>query len=376
MAETLPPDALSKLIGSIYDCTLDPGRWERTLIELAQVFEAEFLILSLNDLRHDCLVIDKSVGWEPLWLEERSKHLPEIHARVTEWLTPGTSLDEPFVASRHLEPSYLNSAPYVRDCLRPLGIADVTHLFLMHTPTHFSELVIARHQRQGIITEREIAIGKLLLPHLRRAVTISNVLEARIIERARMAEALDTIRCGVVLTDERGAILHLNRSAQRMLRNGGPVRDVQGFLKATSPSAAKELRSAIRLAAGDEARIGKTGLAIRLTEADAPPVFAHVLPMTGDLRTQLQSEAVAAVFIGAIPDEQNEAEMLAKAFGLTPAETRVLASLLAGRTLAETATALGVAATTVRTHLSSIFLKTGVCRQAELMRLAMHVRPC
>jgi FixJ family two-component response regulator len=48
------------------------------------------------------------------------------------------------------------------------------------------------------------------------------------------------------------------------------------------------------------------------------------------------------------PDEQNEAGMLAKAFGLTPADTRVLASLLAGRTLAATATALGVAATTVR----------------------------
>jgi hypothetical protein len=37
--------------------------------------------------------------------------------------------------------------------------------------------------------------------------------------------------------------------------------------------------SALALAAGNEAGIGKTGLAIRLTEPDLPPVFAHVLPL-------------------------------------------------------------------------------------------------
>ncbi|MBR0914660.1 hypothetical protein JQ589_32615 [Bradyrhizobium japonicum] len=33
---------------------------------------------------------------------------------------------------------------------------------------------------------------------------------------------------------------------------------------------------------------------------------------------------------------------------------------------------LGIAATTVRAHLSRIFEKTGVCRQAELVRLLME----
>jgi len=67
--------------------------------------------------------------------------------------------------------------------------------------------------------------------------------------------------------------------------------------------------------------------------------------------------------------------MMAAAFGLTPAETRVLAGLPAGRKLAETATALGVAVTTARTHLDSIFAKTGLSRQAELMLLATQMLP-
>jgi DNA-binding CsgD family transcriptional regulator len=136
------------------------------------------------------------------------------------------------------------------------------------------------------------------------------------------------------------------------------------------------LRAAIALAAKDESQIGKTGLAIRLTEVTAVPMFAHVLPMgAGDLRTRLVPASIAAIFIGASPDEQDGAETMAAAFGLTPAETRVLASLLGGRTVAETAAALGVAITTARTHLDNIFAKTGVSRQAELVRLASQIVP-
>jgi DNA-binding CsgD family transcriptional regulator len=69
------------------------------------------------------------------------------------------------------------------------------------------------------------------------------------------------------------------------------------------------------------------------------------------------------------PDEQDAVDMMATAYRLTTTEARVLASLLAGSTLAETAAALGIASTTARTHLDKIFSKTGVTRQADLIRL-------
>jgi hypothetical protein len=49
----------------------------------------------------------------------------------------GPSLDEPFVASRQLTQDYIASAPYVQQCLKPLGIVDIMHLFLVYTPLHF-----------------------------------------------------------------------------------------------------------------------------------------------------------------------------------------------------------------------------------------------
>ncbi len=341
----------------IYDCALDPSRWEQTLLDVRDALYCHFLSLHLTDLRHHRFLLSKTIGAEPYQMEQLSKHLPEIHATFGEALASSPSLDEPLVASRQFTTAYIETSPYFQEWVKP-------------TPMHFSLFGVVRDERQGIITEREIELGKLLLPHLRRAVTISKVLDVGTIVGTRMAEALDALRCAVVLTSEHGTILHANRSAEHMLHEGGPIQSAQGILQATAPSATSELRSALALAARNEAGIGKTGLAIRLTEPDVPPIFAHVLPLTGsDFRTRLQPAAVAAVFIGTPPDAQDGADAVAAAFGLTPAETRLLASLLAGRALAETAATLGIAGTTAKTHLEHIFLKTGVTRQAELMRL-------
>ena len=61
------------------------------------------------------------------------------------------------------------------------------------------------------------------MPHVRRAAMISDVLDMVTIERARMAEALDALRCAVLLADADGAILHANSAAEHMLRTGDAI---------------------------------------------------------------------------------------------------------------------------------------------------------
>lgn len=374
MDEVLSQRRLSELIGAIYDCALDPGRWEATLAEVAATFDCAVVSLTLNDLHGNRFLINKAAGWEPELLRLKSeRHVAEINARLTEWLVLQPSIDEMFVASAHLTPEYIQESLYVEECLKPQGIVDIMHMFLMYTHRQFAEIGLGRHVRQGIITAREIELGRLLLPHLRRAVTISGILDAQAIERARIAEALDALRCGVVLADRRGSILHANRAAEGMMRDGGPIRSHHGTLTAGTPAASRELRTAIALAARDEAELEREGGAVRLTAAGLPPAYAHVLPIAaGRLRTQLRPEAVAAVFIS-VPDGQGGIGLLARAFNLTAAETRVLESLVAGHTLAETAGHLGVAPSTAKTHLDHIFAKAGVSRQTELIRLAMQM---
>jgi DNA-binding CsgD family transcriptional regulator len=58
-------------------------------------------------------------------------------------------------------------------------------------------------------------------------------------------------------------------------------------------------------------------------------------------------------------------------FGLTPAECRLTALLIAGRSLQEASVQLGVSRHTVRSQLKEVFAKTGVNSQADLLRMLL-----
>ena len=285
-------------------------------------------------------------------------------------------MGEPVVLSRVTDRSAWENYRIFREWLSPQGIHDLMTVPIAREGKMAASLGLSRHGSAGEIGDPEIEAARLFAPHLLRCVTISKLLDLKSVVASTFKTALDKLRCAVVLTDERGVILHANHAAEQMLRDGDPIMGTAGVLTARAQAAAAEMQAAIRLAAAGEAGIGKTGLAIRLTAPEAPPVIAHVLPLTGgNVRTRLQPAAAAAIFISAAPDEQDGADTMAAAFGLTPAETRVVTSLLAGHTLAETAAALGIAATTAKTHLDHIFWKTGITRQADLVRLGTGLAP-
>jgi DNA-binding CsgD family transcriptional regulator len=59
-----------------------------------------------------------------------------------------------------------------------------------------------------------------------------------------------------------------------------------------------------------------------------------------------------------------------QAYGLTPAEARLLAALVEGERLNGYARRTGISITTAKSHLNSLFDKVGERRQADLIRRA------
>ena len=333
--------------------------------------------LYLFDRSHQKFLMMKIAGVdERYWGEVIGKYGSDIHRYATADEASNRSIDEPCLMSQ-MPRAVVEESRYVQEVLKPAQLIDVMSLHLLLTPTRIASLGMARHESNGAVAERDIRLAALLLPHLRRAVMISDLLDLCTIERARMAEALDALRCGVVLIDMQGTIVHSNGAAERLLAaDDGLIRARGGKFSAKVPSAARELSGAVKLATQNEPNIGNTGIAIRLTEVGEAPVFAHVLPLSGsNLRTQLLPSAIAAVFIGVPPSSEEAAAATAAAFKLTPAETRVLESLLGGHTLAATAITLGIAVSTAKSHLENIFTKTGVARQPDLARLATGLTP-
>jgi DNA-binding CsgD family transcriptional regulator len=62
-------------------------------------------------------------------------------------------------------------------------------------------------------------------------------------------------------------------------------------------------------------------------------------------------------------------EVIGRAYKLTPMELRVLLAIVEVGGIPEVATALGVADSTIKTHVGRLFEKTGAGRQADLVKL-------
>lgn len=91
------------------------------------------------------------------------------------------------------------------------------------------------------------------------------------------------------------------------------------------------------------------------------------------------SPITSAVALVVMARRRSDADRLAprvrRLFGLTDAEVRVMAGLTQGQTVEQIAVAHGVRVSTVRAQVRSIFEKTGVHRQADLVRLALSAAP-
>jgi len=133
-------------------------------------------------------------------------------------------------------------------------------------------------------------------------------------------------------------------------------------LRIADPAARQRLRDAVvgALATPDalvvDAAVGKRVISI------LPPSAA-----TGGFIAMLLTRPEAA--------HPPPGPILKSAYGLTPAELRVLALLIGGRTSADIAGELGVTTRTVKAHLQKLFRKTGVARQSDLVREVTRLAP-
>lgn len=121
-----------------------------------------------------------------------------------------------------------------------------------------------------------------------------------------------------------------------------------------------------------DAEIGTKGIALPLMARGLKSHVAHVLPLTAGARRRAGANyaAVAALFVHkAALDSLSPPEAIAKAYKLTPTELRVLLGVVEVGGVPEVAEALGIAETTVKTHLGRLYEKTGARRHADLVKL-------
>ena len=368
MSET---ERLSVLIGDIYDAALDSTLWIDVLGKTRAFIGGWAIALSWKDAaaKRGGSHFDEGNQQPPyrqLYFEKYVKLDPcttgQFFAQIGEPIATADLIPyEEFLQTR-----------FYKEWVEPQGLVDGAMAVLDKSATNFSFLALFRHRQDGRFDGEARRRMRLVVPHFRRAVLVGKVIDLKSAEAATLADTLDGIAAGMFLVDASARIVHANAAGIVMLDAADVLRAEGGRLAVRDPQADQTLAETFASAGSGDTAIGIKGVALPLVAQDGERYVANVLPLSSGARRRVGASyaAVAAMVVRkAALDAPSPPEAIAKAYKLTPMELRVLLAVVEIGGVPEVAEALGVAETTVKTHLGRIFDKTNSNRQADLVKL-------
>lgn len=239
-------------------------------------------------------------------------------------------------------------------------------------------VILCIHRGRGTqpLDEAQIDVCRRLGRHVCAALGIWRRQVRALGQRLLGNAVLDQLPHPVMLLDEQQRLHHANAAARRLLQDHDQLRLRDGALAIVSPQAQHEFLLTLR-----RLRIGGAqaycddapGAAMQAIVRLGAPHCAHAGAL---VLTRLHPDAtmgafgsrdLAMVLVCELHHHPPIDRFLAAAiYGFTPAEAAVAVAVAEGRTLADIAAGHGVARSTVRAQLNSVFAKMGVSRQAEL----------
>jgi DNA-binding CsgD family transcriptional regulator/PAS domain-containing protein len=362
-------EALTCLIGHIYDAALNSALWVDVLARVGEFVGGEAGGILFKDSISKVSVPYYHFGVDP--------HYVQIYAQTHSKFDPMSTLPffdvEQIVSVPELVPiDEYRQGRFFSEWMQPQGWTDAASVVLDKSESGCSIVAILRSKARGMVDDEMRRRMALVVPHLRRAVLIGNLIDLRQSEAATFADLLDGLSAGLFLVAADGRIVHANAAAHGMLSGGDLLRSISGRLVTHNHQADGVLHETFAAASKGDTGVGASSTALPLTTAGGERYVAHVLPMTSGARrfAGVAYAATAAVFVRKAAMETPSApEVIAKTFNLTPTELRVLLAIVEVGGIPEVAAALGVADSTIKTHVGRLFEKTGGSRQADLVKL-------
>ncbi len=172
-----------------------------------------------------------------------------------------------------------------------------------------------------------------------------------------IGEVFERLPLPLILIDEQLRILAANAMGVQLLERDDGLGLRHGMLKVTR-AVASQLAAAVE--GGDHLHLDV------VRPSGATPYVLRLLS-TGGSDTGQPLAALVVRDADAMPKQP--CPVVGKVFGLTRAESRLAHQLVRGNNLLSAAGELGITQNTARTHMKRIYAKTGVRRQADLVRL-------
>ena len=361
---------LLQLIGEIYDSTLNPEAWNAVLPRIGAFVGGSAGGLFAHDSSRRSGNIYYQFGTDPdyrqLYLDKYLTLDPMFGTYFV------LDVGEVFSTSTIMSHAEFLQSRFYKEWIKPQGWIDNVCVYLDKAPEGQAGFAVFRNERQGLADAPARERMRLLVPHLRRAVLIGKLIEFKTAQAATFADALDGLSAAMVFVDSDGRITHANAEGRAMIADGGVLRASLGRLVAGDLNVNRALRDIFLAAATGDAAIGIRGVAVPLVAHDGERYVAHVLPLASGARrgVGVNYAAAAVLFVQkAALATRSPPEVIAKTYGLTPMEVRVLLAIVEIGGAPQVAETLGIGEGTVKTHLKRLYQKTGARRQADLVKL-------
>lgn len=194
--------------------------------------------------------------------------------------------------------------------------------------------------------------------------------------KRRIAEyVIETSGTGTLLVEADGTIVTTNSVADAMMMRGSALMVRDRKLRARTAAMTQQINMAIAEMARLQSSVAEARHYVSFALPDPDRLHPLTLiirpgPPYGPVSAPLKRTAMLVLRDPARP-AMLPVDDLERLFGLSPAEARLATRLADGDGLDEAAQMLGISRNTARSQLQSVFTKTGVNRQGDLVRLLL-----
>lgn len=366
---------LFALIAALHEGVVDDDHWLIALDRLSDTFGGVALFLGTTQRSGSGFELSGH-RVDPQWIElvngELAGHEANpIYSAVSHALRtdPIGTLMQPIRLSELLDREAYHSSPVYRHAIAPAGHEYAMAMVLFADSTSAISLTLVRPEAAGDFTQHEVELARAVGPHILGALRLRHQFALA----RSSALMLDKFDHGVVLLSASGHVVHANAEAERMLAAHDGLRVEHGELRAGYPADTRTLRQMVSEA--DRAARGASlqpRQALRLPRPSGrEQLVVRVLPVAPVVASSFGAGELATIALFVHDPEKGRQpveDLIVEGLGLTQAEAAVAARIWEGESIREAASCLGLSCNTVKTHLKAIFEKTGVDRQAALVR--------
>lgn len=353
------PKMMSDTIGLIYEASLNPAYWPDVLARVSTSLRSTAASVHTHNPTKNKVELFVEHGTDPVFtalLHSTYAAMSPIGASVLM-----ANLDQPVSSFDFVPEDEFVKSRFYLEWMQPQGYHEMLGALIAKRPSEVGAISLTRTRQQGRFDDADRDFLGLLSPHVRRSVTISGLLEQRVIERNSFAAVMDQLSVAVVLVDRSSGFVRANPAGHRSLDEGFAITLNNGLVKLVDPVANRTLKEALLTTATIPQFIGVSAQGIRYLAA-----LTLIEPRLGTFALFVNRDEAELPALG---------QHLAALYGLTPREVCMLMPLLQGATIDDIADTMGIAVATARTHLNNLFAKTGTSRQADLVQKVLKALP-